>query len=412
MSPGKPDVLHFVSPGRLSRPLPVKPILVLGSTGSIGTQTLDLVEQPNSGLAVAGLAANTSWELLREQVERTNTPLVALSDLAAADSLRPHLPPQTTLFSGPEALMELIAAANFEVAVHGVMGRSGLEASFALARTGKTLALANKESLVIAGDLLIDAVAQGGGRLIPVDSEHSAIEQCLRGEDLACVRRVLLTASGGPLREASLSEIANAPQDKALAHPTWDMGPRISIGSATLINKAFEIIELHHLFGLESDRIEVVIHPQSLVHSMVEFIDGSVIAQMNPPNMRGTIHYALHHPDRQPADLPGFDLSKFRELTFEAPDLERFPALDLGFRCVKEGGTSGCCLNAADEVAVEAYLAGKVPFSEITRISQEVLDARPTKPAGPLSISSILAADRWARLLAQELITARTANAT
>jgi len=265
---------------------------------------------------------------------------------------------------------------------------------------------------VIAGDLLIDAVAQGGGRLIPVDSEHSAIKQCLRGEDLACVRRVLLTASGGPLREASLSEIANAPQDKALAHPTWDMGPRISIGSATLINKAFEIIELHHLFGLESDRIEVVIHPQSLVHSMVEFIDGSVIAQMNPPNMRGTIHYALHHPDRQPADLPGFDLSKFRELTFEAPDLERFPALDLGFRCVKEGGTSGCCLNAADEVAVEAYLAGKVPFSEITRISQEVLDARPTKPAGPLSMSSILAADRWARSLAQELITARTANAT
>lgn len=390
----------------------MKPILILGSTGSIGTQTLDLVAQPDSGLVVAGLAANSSWELLREQIERHRPPLVALSDLAAAEALRPHLPPQTTLFSGPEALLELIAAADFEVAVHGVMGRAGLEASFALARAGKTLALANKESLVIAGDLMIDAVAQGGGRLIPVDSEHSAIEQCLRGEDLTCVRRVLLTASGGPLRKASLSEIENAPQDKALAHPTWDMGPRISIGSATLINKAFEVIELHHLFGLERERIEVVIHPQSLVHSMVEFIDGSVIAQMSPPNMRGAIHYALHHPDRQPTNFPGFDLLKFKELTFEAPDLERFPALELGFRCVQEGGTSGCCLNAADEVAVEAYLTGKVPFGEITRISQAVLDARPTEDAGPLSMSAILAADSWARALAQDLITAKTANAT
>jgi 1-deoxy-D-xylulose-5-phosphate reductoisomerase len=190
------------------------------------------------------------------------------------------------------------------------------------------------------------------------------------------------------------------------------MGPRISIGSATLINKAFEVIELHHLFGLERERIEVVIHPQSLVHSMVEFIDGSVIAQMSPPNMRGAIHYALHHPDRQPTNFPGFDLLKFKELTFEAPDLERFPALELGFRCVQEGGTSGCCLNAADEVAVEAYLTGKVPFGEITRISQAVLDARPTEDAGPLSMSAILAADSWARALAQDLITAKTANAT
>jgi 1-deoxy-D-xylulose-5-phosphate reductoisomerase len=391
---------------------PVKPILVLGSTGSIGTQTLDLVSDPASGLRVAGLAANSSWELLRDQAAQTGAPFLALSDPAAADALRPHLSPGTTLFSGPEAQLELIAAAEYDVAVHGVMGRAGLEASFALCKAGKTLALANKESLVIAGDLLIDTIAEHGGRLIPVDSEHSAIEQCLRGEDLACIRKVLLTASGGPFRETSLADMENAPQEKALAHPTWDMGPRITIGSATLINKAFEIIELHHLFGLDRDRMEVVVHPQSLVHSMVEFVDGSVIAQMGPPDMRGTIHYALHHPDRQPSKLAGFDLQQFSRLTFEAPDFERFPSLELGFRCVEEGGTSGCCLNAADEVAVEAYLAGDIPFGDIVRISQKVLDERPTNKPDPGTLSEVLEADRWARSLAEEIVASKTTSTT
>lgn len=411
ITPGKPDVLHFVLPGCLSPDPPtVKPIIVLGSTGSIGTQTLALVAEPDSGLQVTGLAAHSSWELLRDQVQETGATMVALADPAAATSIRPHLPANTTLFSGPGAMLELIAAADFEVAIHGVMGRAGLEASFALARLGKTLALANKESLVIAGELLIDAVAEGGGRLIPVDSEHSAIEQCLRGEDLACIRKVLLTASGGPLRQWSLEQIEKAPKEKALDHPTWEMGPRITIGSATLTNKAFEIIELHHLFGLDADRMGVVIHPQSIVHSMVEFVDGAVIAQMGPPDMRGPIHYALHHPTRVPSSLTGFDLDLFSNLTFEAPDFERFPALQLGFRCVEEGSTSGCCLNAADEVAVEAYLADAIQFGDIVRISQQVLDER-TDPE-TFDLQSVLDADRWARSFAQDLVSRLSATTT
>lgn len=372
----------------------MKRLLVLGSTGSIGSQTLDLVREQESGLEVAGLAAHRSWEDLGRQAEEFRPPVVALTDPQAAASLRAHLPAGTRLLEGPDALVQLVEECEFEVAVHGVVGRAGLEASFAIAARGSTLALANKESLVIAGELLVPAIEAGGASLVPVDSEHSAIAQCLRGEDLSSVRRILLTASGGPFRTASAADIASATVEQALAHPNWSMGPRITIGSATLMNKTLEVLEVHHLFGLEGDRIQVVVHPQSIVHSMVEFSDGSVIAQMGPPDMRGPIHYAIHHPDRAPAPLAGFDFAGFRRLDFEEPDLARFPALGLGFRCIDRGGSAGCVLNAADEVAVEAFLAGRIPLPAIAEVVESALEAC----AGPApTLADLQAADEAAR---------------
>jgi 1-deoxy-D-xylulose-5-phosphate reductoisomerase len=333
-----------------------------------------------------------------EQVREFEPAFVALEDEDAAGELARHLPPATALFRGPGATLELIEAARFDLAVHGIVGGAGLAASVAVLEKGRTLALANKESLVIAGARLMDLARAHGVEIVPVDSEHSAIFQCLRGERIDRVRRVLLTASGGPFRQTPLAELEHATPSMALQHPNWDMGPRISIGSATLMNKALEVIELHHLFGLERERIEVVIHPQSIVHSMVEFIDGSVMAQLGPPDMRGPIHFALHHPDRAPAPLRGFDLELFRELTFESPDAARFPTLELGFRAVEEGSDAGCVLNASDEVAVEAFLAGGIGFQDIHRINRSVLEHRPGLDG---SVAELLRADAVARDLAR-----------
>ena len=354
----------------------MKRLLILGSTGSIGTQTLELV-RATPGLAVAGLAARGSWRELLAQVREFRPPFVALADEEAAAALRAELPPETALFAGTEGVLRLIEEAAFDVCVHGIVGGIGLGASVAVLRRGRTLALANKESLVIAGESLMRLADESGGEIVPVDSEHSAVFQCLRGEDLSRVRRVILTASGGPFRKTPLEQLPSVTPEMALVHPTWNMGPRITVGSATLMNKALEVIELHHLFGLERERIAVAIHPQSIVHSMVEFVDGSVIAQMGPPDMRGPIHFALHHPERRPAPLVGFDFQAFSNLTFEAPDLERFPTLELGFRCVDEGSDAGSVLNASDEIAVEAFLKSRIRFDDISRINRRVLDQRP-----------------------------------
>ena len=378
-----------------------KKLLVLGSTGSIGTQTLDLVRRPGSGLAVTGLAAARSWEALLEQAREFDVRTLALTDGEAAEAAASHLPPGTTLLAGEDALVELVGACDFDTAVHGVVGSAGLRTSVAVLEKGATLALANKESLVVAGEPLMALARETGAEIVPVDSEHSAIFQCLRGEDTARVRCVHLTASGGPFRETPLEEMRSATPEMALRHPNWDMGPRITIGSATLMNKALEVIELHHLFGLERERIHVVIHPQSIVHSMVEFVDGSVIAQMGPPDMRGPIHFALHHPDRAPAPLTGFDLEVFRTLTFEEPDTGRFPALELGFRCVEEGGDAGCVLNASDEVAVQAFLEGGIGFEDIQRINGCVLEQRPGLGG---SVEELLRADGVARELALDQV--------
>lgn len=379
-------------------------LLVLGSTGSIGTQTLALVRAAGSGLAVSGLAAQRSWEALLQQAEEFRPPFVALEDDTGAAELRRRLPAGTALLAGPGSACELARIAAYDVAVHGIVGAAGLGVSIEVLRRGLVLALANKESLVIAGALLMAHAREHGGAVVPVDSEHSAIFQCLRGEDVGRVRRVLLTASGGPFRTASAAEIAAATPESALAHPNWSMGPRVTIGSATLMNKALEVIELHHLFGLGAERIEVVVHPQSIVHSLVEFVDGSVIAQLGPPDMRGPIHYALHHPDRAPAGLTGFDLALFRRLEFEAPDRERFPALELGFRCVAEGSDAGAVLNAADEVAVAAFLARRIGLAEIAEVNRAVLDRR---RGDDRSFEALLSADQRARADAEHEVALR-----
>jgi len=385
-----------------------KNVLLLGSTGSIGTQTLDLVRAADSGLQIAGLAAGRSWEALLAQTREFRPQFVALSDEPAAERLRSELPADVHLFSGAGALEELVQAADFDVAVHGVVGARGLRTSVAILERGKTLALANKESLVVAGERLMQLARENDTEIVPVDSEHSAIFQCLRGEDLGRVRKVHLTASGGPFRTTPLEEMSRATPELALKHPNWDMGPRITIGSSTLMNKALEVIELHHLFGLERERIHVVIHPQSIVHSMVEFVDGSIIAQLGPPDMRGPIHFALHHPDRAPADLQGFDVDLFSQLTFEEPDLLRFPTLELGYQCVDEGSDSGCVLNASDEVVVEAFLNSEIPFDDIHRINRSILARRPGLDG---SLDELLEADRIARDLArEEVLAARSGN--
>ncbi len=385
----------------------MKSLLILGSTGSIGTQTLDVVRSAPSGtFAVAGLAAGSNWQALLEQIAAFSPRAVALADDAAADRLRAALAEtshEVAVRSGPDALEELCRELDYDVAVHGVVGAAGLSASVAVLERGRDLALANKESLVIAGEQLMELSRRGGGRILPVDSELCALEQCLRGEDLGRVRRVVVTASGGPFRDCPLEDIHRATPAQALKHPTWDMGRRITIGSATLMNKALEVIEVHHLLGLEPERIAVTIHHQSIVHSLVEFVDGSVISQMGPPDMRGPLHYCLHHPERAPASLKGFDTELFSHLTFQDPDPARFPALELGYRCVREGADAGAVLNAADEVAVEAFLNGQIGLTDIARINGAVLDRRPGLSG---DLARLLRSDAAARELAADQIAA------
>ncbi len=382
-----------------------KRLLVLGSTGSIGTQTLDLVRSANAEapLQVVGLAAASSWETVLEQAREHRPAFVSMADPAAGAKLQEALGPGCEVLCGETGLLEMIARAEFDVAIHGIVGAAGLRPSAAVLERGKTLGLANKESMVIAGDLLFQLAERHGAEIIPVDSEHSAVFQCLRGERLDRVRRVHLTASGGPFRKRSLEEIQSATPEEALAHPNWDMGPRVTIGSATLMNKALEVIELHHLFRLPAEQIHVVVHAQSIVHSMVEFTDGSVMAQLGPPDMRGPIHYAIHHPDRGHADLEGFSFERFAELTFEEPDLQRFPALGLGFRVIEDGGTAGAVLNAADEIAVEAFLERRISLAQLVEVSTAALDARPASD-GASTLDQLLAADGWAREFARQHI--------
>ncbi|MDF1838624.1 MAG: 1-deoxy-D-xylulose-5-phosphate reductoisomerase [Planctomycetota bacterium] len=377
-------------------------ILVLGSTGSIGTQTLDLVRLDPGHFEVVGLSAHGSADALLTQVQEFQPRYVALADESQASGLEDQLPSTTTLFRGPDANLEMIEASTFDLAVHGIVGAAGLRPSVAVLKTGARLALANKESLVLGGELLLDLARRMGTVIIPVDSEHCAVHQCLRGEDPSTIRQVILTASGGPFRGKSREELRTVTREQALQHPTWDMGQRITIGSATLMNKALEIIELHHLFGLPAEKIQVAVHPQSVVHSMVEFVDGSVMAQMGPPDMRGPIHFALHYPDRAPAPAQkGFSLELFSNLTFEAPDRGSFPALDMGYECVSQGGTSGAVLNASDEVAVGAFLEGRIPFHAMGELCAEALAAR---TESSIDVESLLAADGWARKFTEDRI--------
>lgn len=379
----------------------MKTLVVLGSTGSIGTQTLDVCRQHPDRFDVVGLAAGRSWEAVRDQAREFRPRFVALADSAAAERLRAELDEGTTVLDGPEALEELCRVADYDCAVHGVVGAAGLVASVAVLERGRELALANKESLVVAGQHLMELERSKGGRILPVDSELCAIFQCLRGEDRARIRTVHLTASGGPFRDLPAEEIEAATPAMALKHPNWDMGPRITVGSATLTNKALEVLEVHHLFGLDPEHINVCVHRQSVVHSMVEFDDGSVIGQLGPPDMRHPIHFCLHWPERGSSGLQGFSFDVFANLTFEAPDLERFPSLGLGFRCAELGSDAGAVFNAADEVTVAAFLAGEIAFGDIPRINARVLDRRPGLDR---DVPALLRADAIARELAREEI--------
>jgi 1-deoxy-D-xylulose-5-phosphate reductoisomerase len=373
-----------------------KRICILGSTGSIGGSTLSVIDSLPGEWAVQSLAARGNWQSLAAQARRFHPATVAMSDPAAADRLRGELDGTgTQVLSGPAGVADLARDPAADIVVCAMVGVAGLPAALAAAESGKTIALANKEALVVGGELVTDAVRRSGGTLLPVDSEHSAVFQAVQAGRHDEVRRIILTASGGPFRTWPADRIAEATVEAALNHPTWQMGKKVTVDSASLMNKALEIVEARFLFGLEADRIEVLVHPESVVHSMVEFVDGSVIAQMGPTDMRNPIQYALTWPRRQAGPSGRLDLAKLGTLTFEPPDLGRFPALALGWRVARAGGDSGAVLNGANEAAVEAFLAGRIRFGQIVPLVQRALEEH-TVTNRP-SLERLQAADRWAR---------------
>ncbi len=373
----------------------LRPVVVLGATGSIGRQTLEVADR--LGIPVVGLAAGGPSAALSAIARRYPDATVAVADgdgPAADEDLARRMQ------VGPEAVAELAGTAAVTV-VNAVVGAAGLLPSLAALEAGNRLALANKESLVAGGAILTAALARHGGELVPIDSEHSAIWQCIVGERPRDVRRLVLTASGGPFRGRRREDLASVEVGDALAHPTWRMGPRITIDSATLMNKAFEVIEAHHLFGIGFDDIDVVVHPQSYVHSLVEFVDGVVKAEVGPPDMRKPIQYALTAPDRRPAPAPPLDLAG-RTLTFERPDPEVFRCLEMGYVAGRRGGSAPAVLNAADEVAVAAFLAGRIGFLDIPDVVAAALEAVPWRE--PATVAEVLAADTAGREAAAELV--------
>ncbi len=375
-------------------------VLVLGSTGSVGRSTLDVVEALPDRFRVAGLAAHGSAERIAEQARRHRVDVVALEDGAAAERARALLAGTSTrVLGGPGAGLALVRSVEADVTLQATVGAAALDTTFAALETGGVLALANKECLVAAGALVLATAARHGTTVVPVDSEHSAVTQCLRAGRKDEVERILLTASGGAFRDRPLATLADATPDEALRHPTWSMGPRITVDSATMMNKALEVVEAHVLFDLPPERIEVVIHPQSIVHSMVEFRDGSVMAQMSRPDMRLPVLFALGYPERPAYPPVRFSLAEYRALEFRAVDPERYPALALGHRAARAGGIAGAVLNAADEAAVEAFLAGRLRFPEIAARVEDAMDALvpATPPASAPTLDEIRAADAAAR---------------
>ena len=375
----------------------MKRVLVLGSTGSIGTQALDVVSA-SDGLQVAGLSADSSWETLLEQAREFGVPAVALADSDAAEKARSEWGGQ--VLAGEQGVRELIIQSKPDLVLNAVVGAAGLGPTIVALTEGIDLALANKESLVIGGELVTALAEATDAQIVPVDSEHSALYQLIRAEQPGTVERLLLTASGGPFR--GRTDLSGISPDEALAHPTWEMGGRITIDSATLMNKGFEMIEAHHLFGVPYERIDVVVHPQSIVHSIVHLNDGSSLAHLGYPDMRVPISYALHMPERADVDVPRLDLASVGELSFEQPDSDTFACLRLAREAGEVGGTAPCVLNAADEVAVEAFLAGRIPFTGIPEVIERTLEAIPGAPVR--DFEALFEADAAAREHARGLI--------
>jgi 1-deoxy-D-xylulose-5-phosphate reductoisomerase len=377
-------------------------VTILGSTGSVGCSTIDLLERAPDSYRVEALTAATNVELLADQARRLRAGMAVIADPARYDALRDALSGTSIeVAAGPEALLEA-AGRPADWVMSCIVGSAGLEPTLAAAERGAIVALANKESLVCSGNLLIGAVARAGGHLLPVDSEHSAIFQVFDDAQIDAVERLILTASGGPFRQRSLSEMADVTPKQALAHPNWDMGAKISIDSATMMNKGLELIEAHHLFGMPEDRIEIVVHPQSVIHSMVAYVDGSVLAQLGTPDMRTPIAYALGWPRRITTPSRRLDFSRLGALTFEAPDVQRFPALRLAREALRLGGLAPTILNAANEVAVGAFLAGRISFLDIVRTVEETLSSLVSSAARGMGdgITEILACDAEARRFA------------
>ncbi|MCM5569190.1 1-deoxy-D-xylulose-5-phosphate reductoisomerase [Burkholderiaceae bacterium FT117] len=383
-------------------------LTILGATGSIGQSTLDVVGRHPDRYRVFALGALRQHERLAEQCLRFAPRYAVLADEDAARVLRERLATAgcgTEVLTGPRALVEVAAAAEVDAVMAAIVGAAGLEAAIAAGRAGKRILLANKESLVMAGEVFLSACASGGAAVLPIDSEHNAVFQCLPGgrADGPGIRRILLTASGGPFRRASLAEMAKATPEQACAHPNWSMGRKISVDSATMMNKGLELIEAHYLFGLPGSRLEVVVHPQSIVHSLVEYADGSMLAQLGNPDMRTPIAHALAHPERIDSGVAPLELARIGRLDFEEPDMERFPCLGLAHQALDAGGGAPCVLNAANEVAVEAFLARRIAFTGIAELNARVLDALGARPAGA-DVDSVLALDRDSRRAAAALL--------
>jgi 1-deoxy-D-xylulose-5-phosphate reductoisomerase len=392
-------------------------VAVLGATGSIGRSTLDVIARHPDRFEVAALTANRQAGDLLDLAERHRPRYIATADACGAAELARAARERglrCEVLAGPSALAQVAASGEVDTVMAAIVGAAGLESSLAAAAAGKKILLANKEALVMAGPLFMEAVAAGGASLLPIDSEHNAIFQCLPPHrpgrlDARGVRRILLTGSGGPFRTRARAELAGVTPDEACAHPTWNMGRKISVDSATMMNKALEIIEAHWLFGLPAERIEVVVHPQSVVHSMVEYADGSVLAQLGHPDMRTPIAQALAYPERIEAGVGALDLAALGTLSFERPDFARFPALALAYRVLAAGGTAPAIFSAANEVAVDAFLAGSLPFLEIARVIENALARMPSQPTATLE--DVLDADRRARAFASAEVAASRAKA-
>ena len=381
----------------------MKSIVILGSTGSIGTNTLDIVERFPDEFRIVGLTAGNNDERLAEQIRRFRPQAVAMSTEAAAVRLRERcsgLP--TEIVSGQEGLARVASLSDAELVVSAIVGGAGLVPTLAAIRGKKHIALANKEPMVMAGQLMQEEARRAGVRIFPVDSEHSAIFQSLEGHRIKDVRRLILTASGGALWNLPKEALSDVTPERALQHPNWKMGAKITIDSATLMNKGLEVVEARWLFDIPESRIDVLIHRESIIHSLVEYEDRSMISQLGLPDMRTPISYAMCYPDRLPLDLPSLDLTEIGTLTFCKPDHDRFPCLRLGYESLRIGGTMPAAMNAANEIAVDAFLNGGIRFTDISDIIQSTMQAHTPQPV--LSVEAALEADRWAREKADSLV--------
>ena len=386
----------------------MKKIAILGSTGSIGVNTLDVIERNPDRFELVGLAAGANVEVFARQIRRHRPRVASLFDTAKESRLREQLDGlPVDLHTGPGGAVQVATLPEVDLVVCGMVGCAGLVPAFAAVQAGKTLALANKETLVVAGEVVLREAKRRGVSIIPVDSEHSAIFQALNGENRDRIRRIILTASGGPFRTWSLEQMEQVTVEDALKHPNWSMGAKITIDSATMMNKGLEYIEAKWLFGLETP-IEILVHAQSVVHSMIEFVDTSIMAQLGIPDMRVPIAYALTYPDRVPCDLPSLDLAALGSLTFESPDFRKFPCLQLAHEALDSGQTYPAVLNAANEVAVQAFLDRHIGFKEIPEIIRAALQAH--TPHAAQTVEDVLAADAWAREEARRLLLAGKAR--